>query len=249
MSLKAVITVMLICLVPLTPVPGLGRSLGMAFEGDIAATLSLPTSEEITSRNTESPFNYFSHLYAKAFRKTLDDKHFAVAVYFSDLSGGLLMTADGPWLAAEAEAQAKILARQALYAAIQDTVNEVQILHRVREYGRSLTTAEVKMREGELDFVGPSLTRAGRGLEEETDSGTQDFFRSRLTVSAGLDLGLSWRTTIGPVESRLTYFLVGEDLLGATLSRRLTDWSRLDLTYRTGPDEQRALATMSFSLP
>lgn len=244
---KAVITGLIICLIAMPPVTGLGRSLGMAFEGDIAATLSLPTSEEITSLNTESPFNYFSHLYTKAFRKTLNDKHFAVAVYFSDPSGGLLMTADDPWLAAEAEAQAKILARQALYAAIQDTVNEVQILHRVREYGRSLTTAEVKMKEGELDFAGPSLNRAGRNLDE--DSGSEDFFRSRLTVSAGVDLGLSWRTTIGPVESRLTYFLVGEDLLGATLSRRLTGWSRLDLTYRTGPDEQRALATMNFSLP
>src|SRR3990172_5069780 len=246
---KAVITVLTICLIAMAPMTPWGGSLGMAFEGDIAAGLSLPTSEEILSRNTESPFNYFSHLYTKAFRKTLNDKHFSVAIYFSDLSGGLLMTADDPWLTEQTEAQAKILARQALYAAIQDTVNEVQILHRVREYGRSLTTAEVKMKEGEMDFAGPSLTRAARGSEEETDFGNQDFFRSRLTVSGGVDLGLSWRTTLGPVESRLTYFLVGDDLLGATLSRRLTDWSRLDLTYRTGPDEQRALATLNFSLP
>ena len=246
MRSKAVITLFLTGLVSLTPVSGLGRSLGMAFEGEITTSLSLPTPEEITSRNTETFINHFSHLYTEAFRKTLNGKHLDVAIYFSDPSYSYLLSPDNPWLA---ETQAKILARQALYSAIQDTVNEVQLLHRAREYGRSLTSAEVKMKEGQLDFEGPSLTKAGRDLDGESDSSSRDFFRSRITVNAGLDLGLSWRTTLGPVESRLTYFLVGDDLLGATLSRRLTDWSRLDLTYRTGPDEQRALATLGFSLP
>jgi hypothetical protein len=218
-------------------------------DDDLKEGPSLPTSEEITSRNTESLLNQFSRFYTNAFRKTLRDKHLTVAIYFNDPAYGYLMTSNDSWRLGEAEAQARRLAREALYVAIQDTVNDVHLLHRVKEYGRSLTSAEVRMKEDGLDFEGPSLAKAGHGSEAQGHFGQPDFFTSRLMVSAGMDLGLSWRTTLGPVESRLTYLLISDDLVDATLSRKLTRRSQVGLTYRTGTDEQKALITLNFSLP
>ena len=228
---------------------GGGEVSGFTFENDLRQGLLLPTSEEITSRNTENPIYHFSRFYTEAFRKTLHQKHVAVAIYFNDLSNGHIMTSDNPWTREEAEAQAIRLAREALYVAIQDTVNDVQLLHRAKEYGRSLTSVEVGVKDGELDFEGPSLSNAGRGTEARNNLGHQDFFRSRLTVSAGVDLGLSWRTTLGPIESQLTYLVISDDIFDATLSKELTHRSKLNLTYRTASDEQKALVTLNFSLP
>jgi hypothetical protein len=248
-NMKTLYTPFLIATISLFPILWKGEAFSFVPQSELRQGLTLPTSEEIISLNTEGPIDHFSRFYSEAFQKTLDRKHLGVAIYFNDLSQGYIMTTDDPWMLEEAEEQARRLAREALYVAIQDTVNDVHIFHRVKEYGKSLTSAEVQVKDGELDFEGPSLSRAGRGLDPQGDPSRQDFFRSRLMVSAGVDLGLSWRTTLGPIESRLTYFVFGNDLWDATLSRRLTSGSKLDLSYRTGSDEQRAIVTLNFSLP
>ncbi|MBI3996001.1 MAG: hypothetical protein HY349_08520, partial [Nitrospirae bacterium] len=49
------------------------------------------------------------------------------------------------------------------------------------------------------------------------------------------------RTTFGSVQSHMTYFLAGHDILGASLQKNLSRKSSLILEYRAATDENRTL--------
>jgi hypothetical protein len=206
--------------------------------------LSLPTTEEITAQNTDTFLNNMDTVYTQAFHKTLRGRYLVAAIFYSDQSD---LGFDDPWLFQEAEDQAMTLVRHALYRAVQDTISEIEVLDRLREYGRNLSSAELTVEDGHLDLQGPSLVRTGH-LNESI---THDTFRSRFMIDTGIDadLGLSLETNLGPVQSRLTYFISSNDLFGMSVKRRLTGWSSLDLAYRVRLDDQRALATFNFFLP
>ena len=119
----------------------------------------------------------------------------------------------------------------------------------MKEYGQSLTTAEFDVREGELEFETPSFIRTGRKTEKKPWIGSGMTFNSRLKLEGGFDPGLSWQTTLGPVEYHLTYFLFSDDIVGMGLKNKLTNWSNLDLTYRTSLDDKRVIAALRFPLP
>jgi hypothetical protein len=206
--------------------------------------LSLLTPEEITAQNTDTFLNNIDTLYTQAFHKTLKGRYLVAAIFYSDRSS---LGFDDPWLTKEAEDQAMTLVRHAFYRAVQDTISEIEILNRLREYGRNLSSAELSVEDGHLDLQGPSLVRTG----PVTGSVASDSFRSRLMVDTGIeaDLGLSLETNLGPVQSRLTYFINSDALFGMSVRRRMTDWSSLDLAYRALIDDHRALATFNFFLP
>jgi hypothetical protein len=88
-----------------------------------------------------------------------------------------------------------------------------------------------------MNFEGPSLSRAGN----HDDPSPQDTFHSSLMLINNADFGLTFRTTFGPFQSNVTYFVAGHDILGASLQRDLFKDASLSLDYRIAPDENRTL--------
>jgi hypothetical protein len=203
--------------------------------------------DEISAQNTETFIYNIEGLFSTAMKKNLQGKNLVMAIFMSDYSSGRLIVSDDPWLADEVEDQAKLMAREAIFEGLARTVNSVRVLRRVRDYGRSLSTAEVTVKEGKVDFNGPSLDPNGASPDPQGD--TESSLHSRLKLEGGVDLGMSWRTTYGPFEYRMTYFLIGGDVFGVTLENRLNDWSRLAMNYRFAFEDQRAIASLRFALP
>lgn len=189
--------------------------------------------------------NFFSTLgknYDLAFQKSLD-KHSLLMLYYHDLSRGTQL--DHLLSDAERRSESRILVRQALSMALQDTVEGINLLYTIKEYGRSLSSAELKVQDGGVSFSGPSMQRAGH---REVPTGREKM-RSRLMLLNNADFGLSLRTTMGAYQSGFSYFLAGGDVLGASLERELLRNSKLVLEYRVGSDESRALASLHFPFP
>jgi len=139
---------------------------------------------------------------------------------------------------AERKQEERRLARQALSWALKDTIREVNVLYNIREYSRAMTTADMKVQDGSLAINGPSLKRAGNHEEPSP----RESFRSSLVMINNADFGVSLKTRIGSVQSRLTYFLAGADILGASVEKKLFGESKLILEYRVAPEEKQALA-------
>ena len=226
---------------------GLALSGAPALAGDADRLYSYPTWDDVSTGNTENFLNSVEDHFSSAMMKNLQGRNLVMAIFLSDYSSGRLIYSDDPWLADEVEYQGKLMAREAIFEGVARTINGVQPLRRIRDYGRSLSTADVTVREGKVNFSGPSLDPSAGSAENADDSDTE--FHSRLRLEGGVDLGMSWRTTFGPFEYRLTYFLVGGDVFGMSLEDHLTDWARLALNYRSGIDDQRAIATVRFALP
>ncbi len=146
---------------------------------------------------------------------------------------------------AERSALARIMARQVLSSAIRNMVDDVNLLYTIKEYGRAVTSANMKVENGSMDFEGPSLERAGNRPEIST----RETLRSSLILVNSADFGVSLRTMAGPVRSNVTYFLAGRDVLGASLEREIRDQTRLSLEYRISAQESRVLATLSLPFP
>ena len=137
------------------------------------------------------------------------------------------------------------MARQALGAVLKDTINEVNVIYNVREYGRSMTTANVKIQDGEMELDGPSLENAGRTEEPSR----RETLRSSVVLLNNADFGLSLRTILlGSFRSNLTYFLAGGDIFGASVTQDLGGHTDLKLEYRAAADENRVLATLTLPL-
>ncbi len=238
------VAIFLACFMLLGPFALMDPAAVFASERYRNPVLLLPTPEEITARNTDTFLRNIDTLYTQAFRKTMKGKYLVAAIFYNDRS---YHESEDLWLTREAEAQAMTLVRHALYRAVQDTINEIVVLDRLRTYGRNLSSAELTINDGRLDLQGPSLVRSGHAGE----SGTHPSFRSRFMIDAGIEnnLGLSLETNLGPVRSRFSYFINSKDLFGVSIERKLTGWSSLDLAYRMRPDDQRALATFNFFLP
>lgn len=224
----------------------------MAFDspaqaGGIRLLFSPPSGEEIPTQNIDSFLNNIEEHFSTAMKKNLEGKNLVMAIFLGDYSSGRLVSEDDPWLAQEIESKGKLMAREAIFEGLARTINGVPALHRVQEIGRSMSTAEVTVKEGKVGFSGPSLNPDGNSTDREAQ--TDESFRSRFKLEGGVDLGMSWRSTFGPFEYRMTYFLVGGDVFGMTLEDRLTDRTRLGVTYRSDIRDQRAVASLSFSLP
>ena len=200
--------------------------------------------DQIDSQDSGTFLNNINNVYTEAFQESLQGKYLVAAIFYRDRSSDLLGL-ETLGLEREAEIQARALVRRSLYKAVQDTISEIELLNRIREYGRNLSSFEISMRSGQLDFQGPSLNRTHQG----TDSAWGNSFRSRLMVDAGTEFGLSIQTKMGSFESQMTYFMTGSDILGVDLHREFNGWSRLNLIYRLQSDNQRALATLHFSIP
>ena len=181
--------------------------------------------------------------------KTLKAKNLLLAISLSDDWNGKSMDSNDDWLAEEVEAQAKRVAREAFYDVLSDTVNKVPFIHRIRDHSRSLREAEIRIQDGQLTFRGPSLDPAAAIEGAGRDAGSGWDFRSQLKLNGGSDLGLSWRTTFGPLDYQMTYFPANNDFLGMNLKNRINDWTSIDLSYRMGSDALSAIATIHVAMP
>ncbi|MBI3995939.1 MAG: hypothetical protein HY349_08190, partial [Nitrospirae bacterium] len=221
--------VQLIALIP--ALLSLSATEGSAFDGTINSTVYHSSQVQIVEENNNAFLMTFSGKYDLAFRKTLNDNHPFFSLYYRDLS----TNAPSVYLMTEAErnAEARLVARQALYAALRETVNDVNLLYTIKEYGRAMTSANMKVKDGHMNFEGPSVNRAGN----HDDPSPQETLRSSLMVINNADFGLSFRTTFGSVQSHMTYFLAGHDILGASLQKNLSRKSSLILEYRAATDE------------
>ncbi len=219
---------------------GVSSTAGFAFDATLNRTsYFLPSQVEVIQENNQTFLTTFSTNFDLAFRKTLNDKHPFFSLYYRDLS----TNASSVYLMTEAErnTEARLVTRQALYAALRDTVNDVNLLYTIKEYGRSMTSADMKVKNGDMNFEGPSLSRAGN----HDDPSPQETLRSSLMLINNADFGLTFRTTFGPFHSDVTYFLAGHDTLGASLQRDLFKEASLSLDYRIARDESRALVRLS----
>ena len=220
---------------------GVSPSAVSAFDGTLNSTAYPPSQIQIVQENNHAFLTTLSGNFDLAFRKTLNDKHPFFSLYYRDLS----TNAPSTYLMTEAErnAEARLVTRQALYAALRDTVNDVNLLYTIKEYGRAMTSADMKVKNGDMNFNGPSLSRAGN----HDDPSPQETLRSSLMLINNADFGLTFQTTFGPFQSNVTYFLAGHDILGASLQKDLFKQASLVLDYRLAPDEN--LALVSLKLP
>lgn len=208
---------------------------GLAFSGSVDPGLFDAAPVSVILEKEKTVFSNFSDKYDRAFRKSLKSRHAFLALYYSDLSTGSGVS----HLMSEAERkqEERRLARQALSFALKDTIREVNVLYNIREYGRAMTTADMRVQDGSLDINGPSLKRAGNRQEPSR----LESFRSSLVMINNADFGVSLKTRVGSIQSRFTYFLAGADILGASIEKKLTRRSKLVLEYRIAPDESQAL--------
>jgi hypothetical protein len=221
---------------PVLALLGVFPSAVFAFDGTLNRTsFYQPSQVQIVQENNRTFLTTFSNNFDLAFRKTLNDKHPFLSLYYRDLS----TNASSVYLMTEADrnAEARLVARQALYAALRDTVNDVNLFYTLKEYGRAMTSANMKVKDGDMNFEGPSLSRAGN----HDDPSPQETLRSSLMLINNADFGLNFRTTFGPFHSNVTYFMAGHDTLGASLQRDLFKDASLSLDYRIAPDENRML--------
>lgn len=220
-------------------IPGLS----MGFNGSINPDLFVESSPFDPELNgARELFSTFTKSYDRAFRKTLDQRPVYLALYYRELSGmgDSVYSPTDP----EGKAEARSLARQALATALRDTVNQVNLLYNIKEYGRAATSANVTVQDGQVNMEGPSLSRAGNHEEPSL----RESFRSSLMLINNADFGLSLRSSMGSYRTHLTYFLAGHDRLGASLERDLFPRSTLALQYRVAPDEGKIIALLQLPL-
>ena len=217
------------------------RSAVYAFDGALNNSLYSPFLTDGIQENNRTLITTFSNNLNLAFQKTLTDKHPLLSLYYRDLS----TNAGSTYAMSELErnSESRLLARQALYQALQDTVNDVNLLYTVKEYGRAMTSAHLKVKDGNMSMEGPSLDHVGNHF----DPSPQEGLRSSLLLINNAHFGLTFRTTFGSVQSNLTYFFAGHDMLGASLQKDLYKETRLVLEYRLATNEDRAL--ISLQLP
>jgi hypothetical protein len=214
---------------------------GYAFDGALDTVIITPSQTDVIQESNRTLITTFSNNLDLAFQKTLDDKHPLLSLYYRDLysnAGSTYMMSD-----TERNSEARLLTRQALSRALQDTVNNVNLLYTLKAYGHAMTSANMKVKDGNMNFEGPSLNPSGN----RADSVPRDVLRSSLILNDNVHFGLTFQTSFGSVQSNLTYFLAGRDILGASLQEDLTQNSKLVLEYRMAPDENRAL--LSLRLP
>lgn len=186
----------------------------------------------------------FSETYDKAFRKKIENRQRLFSLYYQEKNPVLLGSPEA-LTDAERRTEARILARQALSTVLKETVDDVNVIYNFREYGRSMTSAQVKVEGGTVDFDTPSIRNAGN-TEEPT---RRETFRSSVVLLNNADFGLSLRTILrGSFHSHITYFLAGGDILGASVTQELGRKTDLKLEYRTAIDENRVLATLTLPL-
>jgi hypothetical protein len=209
-----------------------------AFGGDDYAISYTPSQAQIIQDTNLTLLTTFSTNYDLAFRKTLDEKHPFFSLYYRDLS----TNATSFYMISEAERnmEAKQMARQALYAALQNTVNDVNVLYTIKEYGRSMTSANMSVRDGKMNIDGPTLKNVGN----HDDPSPQETLRSSLRLLNNADFGLTFQTSIGQLQTNVTYFVAGRDMLGASISRDIYKDTSLVLDYRMASNENQTLLTL-----
>jgi hypothetical protein len=224
-------------------------SAAVSAAADDLAMLSAPTSDELLQQNAGSGLRRFPERFELSFQRNLREKHVFLAFFYSDPINSIYnLPEDAWWLQDELRSQGRQLARQTLLRALRDTVDDVEAIHRVKVYGQSLSRADVRVQNGKVAFSGLSLPRAGEPQpadDEDLNPGLRETFRSSLSLMNGVDLGLNWRTTAGPYQLLVTYFLTGNDHIGVSLDRDLTNTTGLTLTHRVAPNEATSLALVS----
>lgn len=213
-----------------------------AFQGAVDPFLFKSLENPISS--PERPDSFVSSLsksYDQAFRRKIENRQAIFSLYYQE-QNSVMGVAPDMLTDAERESEARILARQALSSVLKETIRRVNVVYNLKEYGRSMSTAEVRVLNGEVSFEGPSLARAGR-VEETVRNET---LRSRVVLINNADFGLSLRTVIrGSIHSNVTYFLAGRDVLGASLTKDMSGRADFKLEYRVAADENRVLATIN----
>ncbi len=213
-----------------------GKAFG--FDGTVNPALFSSPEATFTLEKSYNPLSNLSKEYGQVLRNGADRKPSFLALYYQDQSSYAGIS--GLVTEAERGRQARIMARRALSSAIRRTVNDVNLLYTIKEYGRAVTSANMKVEDGKVDFEGPSLSKAGNHEEPSI----RETIRSTLVVVNNADFGMSLRTKLGSFQSRLTYFLAGRDILGVSLSRDLPRQSSLILEYRVAEDRNQFLAKL-----
>lgn len=213
-------------------------STGYAFNGALNAGLFPPSQSNLIHDNNRTVVTTFSNNLQLAFQETLEDKHPLLSLYYRDLStnaGSVYAMSDS-----ERMSESRLLTRQALYKALQETVNDVNLLYTIKEYGRAITSARMKVKDGNVSVEGPSMDHAGN----HSDPSPNDGFRSSLMLVNNAHFGFTFRTNFGSYRSNLTYFLAGHDMMSASLQRDLSQHSKMTFEYRYAPSENTALVSL-----
>ena len=201
--------------------------------------------ENVSAQDSSTGIGRFPSLFDLEFHKSLQNRFVFLSFYYGDSFDSMGRLADdGWWIQNEMQDEGRLLAKRALMGALSRTVENVDTLYRAREYGRSLSSADVRVQNGKFDIAGPSLSRAGNSDESV---GLRESFRSSLTLTNGLDLGLNWKTTAGPFKLLLTYFITGRENVGMSLERDLGRYAGLSVSHRISPSEAKTLATLNIN--
>lgn len=180
----------------------------------------------------------------RIFRKKIENRQNLFSLYYQEKQS-VMLGSPAALTDAERRTEARILARQALSSVLRETMDDVNVIYNFREYGRSMTSAQVIVEDGEVTFDTPSLRHAGN----TTEPSRSETLRSSVVLLNNADFGLSLRTILwGSFHSNITYFIAGGDILGASVTQHLGYRTDLKLEYRTAVDENRVLATLTLPI-
>jgi hypothetical protein len=103
-----------------------------------------------------------------------------------------------------------------------------------------MTSANMSVRDGKMNIDGPTLKNVGN----HDDPSPQETLRSSLRLLNNADFGLTFQTSIGQLQTNVTYFVAGRDMLGASISRDIYKDTSLVLDYRMASNENQTLLTL-----
>lgn len=197
----------------------------------------------------ERPVNFFSR-YETAFSARVKVRYFFLYPYYSEdfLSSAMTGQAFPP---EENIAASKRLAAEAFRSSVLKTIDAIDIFHYIKEYAKAVTTAELTIRQRHLAFRGPSVANMTRSSDEKEKAEHSDFRMTGrvdvLDVTGGSPLGLTLQATYIGLDSRVTYYVLGEDTIGYTLGRRLSPDLTLEFSYRQSREADRLLTSFNLA--
>jgi hypothetical protein len=143
--------------------------------------------------------------------------------------------------------QASDLAWRALHNAIQQTMDNIELLEILRDYVHGLTSLQMVIGADGTRLHGPSLT--GLGLQDsalQIDPNHKMALSGGLTFSEDLRLGFTLALAYHRIISKLSYYPTSGNEIGYTAETQLTASTKVGLSYRRSQDTSAVLTTLSF---
>lgn len=151
----------------------------------------------------------------------------------------------------DVQEEARYSTRAALMLTTKEMVDGIEFLTRVKEYTRGLTQAVLVVGKQEIKFHGPSPNQT---VKKEEISERISYFRSVLTLTNDFPfnstpLGVTVKTTfpqLPSLETRLTYYLSGQEIMRFQVEKSFTPHSVFNLGYRVSEDDNHLFAALQF---